>query len=59
MDAEKLFEHAVRLVEANLNAGQFHNPANLETIIRDQVPIAFRALEIAWAEVVGEGEGRH
>ncbi|MBB99155.1 MAG: hypothetical protein CML67_06415 [Rhodobacteraceae bacterium] len=59
MDAEKLFELAVRLVEANVNAGQFFNPANFDTVIRDQVPIAFQALEAAWSEVTGEGEGRH
>ena len=59
MNAEKLFEMAVRLVEANISAGQMQNPMNLDTIIRDQVLIAFDALAETWGDIAKKEDAVH
>lgn len=59
MDTEKLFELATRLVEANIRAGQFLDYRNFETIIRDQVPMAFQALAETWTSLSDGGEELH
>lgn len=59
MDQETLFEMAVRLVEANLRAGQFNDALNFDTIIRDQVEIAFNALSDTWVRLGQKDEVSH
>lgn len=51
MDTEKLFDQAVRLVEANIRAGQYLNGENFDTIIRGHTILAFDALLAAWMYV--------
>ncbi|MBA5776137.1 hypothetical protein H2509_10100 [Stappia sp. F7233] len=59
MDAEKLFTLAVGLVEANVRAGQQLNSMNLDTVVRDQVQLAFNALADVWSDIVKGDQATH
>lgn len=59
MNAEKLFEMAVRLVEANIRAGQMQNTMGLDTLIRDQVLMAVNALAETWADIAKKEDAVH
>jgi len=59
MNAEKLFEMAVRLVEANIGAGQMQNTMNLDAVIRDQVRICFDALAETWVDIAKKEDAVH
>jgi len=59
MDDEKLFELAVGLVQANIRAGQFIEPRNFDTIVHDQVMLAYNALSQLWDERTKEDTPQH
>lgn len=48
---ERLFEYAVRLVEANIRAGQFLNSRDLPIYVHDQMCVTYDALMKVWVSV--------
>ncbi len=52
MTKEKLFELAVSLTAANIQAGQANNAMNFATIVRDDTQAAFDILQELWSEVL-------
>lgn len=58
-DAEKMFEMAVRLVEANIRAGQSRCTNNFEVVVNDQVTAAFMALDRVWSNLNRDDDSVH
>ena len=59
MTTKEFFKMAVKLVEANIQAGQYTNTMNLETITYDQTIVTFQALERAWSDINADDENVH
>lgn len=59
MDANDMFTMAVRLVAANIQAGQYNDLRSLPTIVEDQVVEVFAALESAYERCTAAPDATH